>query len=264
MSKLPSLYESVVGSHMWKMDHALSDLDIFYVYAEDPKRILDGTANTRSQMFQETKDGKKVDIAYHEVGHLVDQLLKGNINYVVGITTPIVRKDHPAFAELRNLMKVHAARNVYHSVRGMATGNIEKYMVKEADTSNKKCAQIIRTIRFAEILLKEGVYRYETPPNNLRPEDVIKALAALDETFRASSLPMDPDPKPFRAWLLKLRLDQMKGSGSHSNGAAVADAKCNTCGELFWAKDSEKLTVNEVLDSEEKCPNCGSEEWLFL
>lgn len=71
---IDNLFTTEIGSTIWQMRHPKSDTDLFRVYVASTEEILKGTANTRSKFTQ--KDN--TDIALHEIGKVVDQLLKGN------------------------------------------------------------------------------------------------------------------------------------------------------------------------------------------
>ena len=61
-----------------------------------------------------------------------------NMNFVIGVLSPIVVKTTPEFDILRKLTKEEMARNIYHSINGMATHNYKKYVVELHDTSERK------------------------------------------------------------------------------------------------------------------------------
>ena len=79
--------KTTVGSHVWNMNHKGSDIDLFQIYVEPTRDILDGTAKKRSYFKQ---IGEKDD-AIHEVEKVVTLLLAGNINFIIGVLSPLVQ-----------------------------------------------------------------------------------------------------------------------------------------------------------------------------
>lgn len=196
--------ETVVGSHTWKMDHKGSDIDIFQIYADPTKSILMGTAKRKSYFIQ--KDG--VDIARHEVEKTVDMLLKGNINFIVGVLSPIVNKTSIEFADLRKITKANIAKNCYNSIRGCAVHNQMKYE-KEGKMTEKKWNQVIRMLDFGIRVLEKNEVKFEPTKDGFK-EMYLEKLLHLQTSYNLSHLPEKPNPNPFRKWLLDLRLQEIK------------------------------------------------------
>ncbi len=85
---------------MWQMDHPGSDTDLFIAVLAPTKAILRGELNPDISWVNYT--GPK-DENYHELGRIVQQVLRGNWNYVSGVMSPIVLKDWEYLPELRQL-----------------------------------------------------------------------------------------------------------------------------------------------------------------
>ena len=77
-----------VGSHMWGMNHAQSDLDLFAIRLASTRDVLLGTKYDKSKHLQFIDP--KVDIAEHELAKSFRYLADGNVNFVWGFCSPIV------------------------------------------------------------------------------------------------------------------------------------------------------------------------------
>jgi len=208
--------ETVVGSHIWKMNHANSDLDLWRIYVVDTKDLLKGIAKTKSKHKKIKADwrpedeleefyGIDTDIKEHEAGNVVVQLLKGNINYIVGVLSPIVRINTPIFQRLRDLTRTHISKNCFHSIRGKAKNNYKNFILSGKDTSLHKCNQIMRVIQFGIRILHENEVEFRPTYKTLATE-IPGTIEWLEWHYNHSDLPEKVPEEPFREWLLKLRL----------------------------------------------------------
>ncbi len=85
------LYISCVGSHMWGMENEESDIDLVMIYVVPTRRILRGEkfpATIRQEMA--AREGGIYDTLGWEIGHLIDLLIKGNVNAIWYATSPLV------------------------------------------------------------------------------------------------------------------------------------------------------------------------------
>ena len=187
-SKFEELFITNVGSHMWKMDHPGSDIDLFVALLAPTKAILRGEFNERSKV----EYSGSVDKQYHELGRIVDQIIKNNWNYLSGVMSPIVVKDWELLAELRRLTILNYSKSAYHSIRGLAEHNYQKYIINERDDSVKRCNTIARTIIMGSKLLYEGIIEYR-PVTATSPADIPKLIDELDFALKESPLPDKPE-----------------------------------------------------------------------
>jgi len=196
-----TVFKTVVGSHMWGMNHKDSDIDYFICYSVPTRDILSGVANIKSS---HTKHGI-ADYAKHEVGIVVNQLLKGNVNFLWGVMSPVVEKSSKWHRELKRIVKKNVSKNCYNSIYGLAVHNYKKYIESGRDVSEKRCNIIARTIEFGINLLssRKIVFR---PVHSATPEMIENMLDCLYGALLDSSLPDKPNEKPFREWLLNYRL----------------------------------------------------------
>lgn len=197
--------ETIIGSDVWKMNTRYSDIDTFRVYAEKPENILIG----RKDYFPGFVQLENTDIATHEAGKVVDELIRGNINYLVGVLSPNVVTSLTEFDKLREIVRNNLAKNCYSSIHDMAQRNYLKYIVTEKDAGTKKCNQIVRFINFGINLLLNHEIAFDACKNS-DPDNVLEKISELNWAYEISTLPESPNEKPYREWLLKLRLDDLQ------------------------------------------------------
>ena len=114
---------NVIGSHAWNMNNENSDLDLFIVDVENTSNILKGIGNARKS---KSYTIGKIDIVIHEVEKVVNQLIDGNINYIVGILSPLNIYTNKYFDELKEITKNNLAKNCYYSINGWIRGNYDR------------------------------------------------------------------------------------------------------------------------------------------
>jgi hypothetical protein len=213
-----TLFTTCVGSHMWRMNTAESDVDLAVIYIAPTKAILRGEhipATTGQQM--NCRHGIVYDTLGWEVGHLVSQLLKGNINAIWYTTSPIVVQPSSYQKELHSLVKSNLCKNTYCSVAGMAESQIKEEQ-KPKGTGGKGYRTALRTLNFGIELLTRGRLCYEPVYYTPEIEVVMDKKQQLLEAYEASSLPEMPDEEAFREFLFKLRMDEMAGKIDFSDG----------------------------------------------
>lgn len=211
LNNVTELFSTNVGSHMWKMNHENSDIDVCTVYLQDSKEFILGNRPKGKQ----TQEGD-YDYTYYELGLFIKNLIKGNVNYLWGIMSPIViGKYKSAFEELRQIVSTNLAKNCYHSVNGLAKHNIyhfinggDKYSAKY----KKKLNVIGRTLKFGINILTWGKCMFEKV-NIENDEELYVLKESLNKAYMYSSLPETPNPEPFEKYLIKWRIHKMKLDG---------------------------------------------------
>lgn len=211
---MKTLFETTVGSHAWNMQRPDSDIDIFQVYIVPTKDILSGVLRQNSHFSQ----GKDRDESRHEIGVVIEQLIKGNFNFVVGVCSPVVNEDKYGYlAELRDITTRNLAKNIYHSTKGLATHNWRKYFVNNVKNGSiseeelqKKRNLIVRSLIFGTTILHSGKIDFGKIQDQT-DVDVQFWMKEIKWTFEDSKLPESPDPKEFREFLYKLRTRELEG-----------------------------------------------------
>ncbi len=200
---IDNFFTTEVGSTIWQMRHPKSDTDLFRVYVASTEDILKGTANTRSKFIQENN----TDIALHELGKVIEQLLKGNLNFVTGVMSPIVVEAHNPLMlhELRDIVRDNISKNSYHSIHGFAVHNYKKYIGSGKDNSERRCNRILRVLQFGITLLNTGKFEFK-PFSGGVDYEIEEWIEILDDAYSKSTLPDKPDEEPFRQCLFDVRI----------------------------------------------------------
>lgn len=236
------IFEGQAGSQIWRMDRKedtptrlKSDLDLVLFYVAPTDQYLMGTAYTRTEEHHIGSTGERVPhfrqfsdfeitFVWHEVGAVVQQLLDGNLNFLVYVMTPLINYRTKAFDLLRRITAETVAKNCFASIQGMAIYNYRKYIHSNADDTPSRRAKMFRVINFGEHLLRTGQFRFD-PVHEVTREMVDAEFQLVPEVDRKaketvmrhrvprlaralaeSPLPDKPPTKPFREWLLDLRL----------------------------------------------------------
>jgi hypothetical protein len=188
------------------MNHEGSDYDYFICYVASSKDILLGTKNaTKSEFIN--YDEKDVDESWHEIGTLVDGLIDGNWNYLLGVLAIKIYGGED-YEWLLDFVKNHPAKNFYHAINGMALQNYKKYIVNGKDASPERIKKIVRTIEFGIKYLKDGTIDFR-PGIETTPEGILKDLDDLEKAYDSSSLPLSIPEKELKEWMLKIRLKNL-------------------------------------------------------
>lgn len=211
---MKTLFKTVVGSHAWNMQRPDSDVDKFEGYIVPTKDILSGILRQNSHF----SSGKNRDESRHEIGVIIEQLLKGNFNFVVGVCSPIVNEDKYGYLkELRDIVERNLSKNIYHSTRGLAIHNYNKYFVNNVNDKTiteeelqKKTNLIVRSLMFGNLILSSSTINF-VEIRNQTTEDIVRWKELIDESYEKSKLPETPDPREFREFLYKIRMVELEG-----------------------------------------------------
>lgn len=212
----------VIGSHIWGMNHEHSDLDSMAIVAEPADSILDGTAKlqTASLFRSETDHGWPVDIHVHEARRTAEFLERGNVNFLVGVASPIQAHTTPEMEDLRRLLIENPSANCYDSIHGMALHNVARYLGiprRKWDSTIKKelilkplperrCAKFLAYLEFGITLLETGKMRFRKPDRfEWTTDGVLAAVLELERAKANTSLPERPPERLYRDWLLRVR-----------------------------------------------------------
>lgn len=201
------IWQSEIGSRIWKMENDKSDYDRFCCVTFPAKRILEGITFPKSERSTIISDGDVIDIIYMEAGHVVNLLLKGNINMILAITSPIVYYGDERFNLLKRIVLENLSTASYPSIYGMAKRQFLEYRKK----GNEKFLRAsICILRFGCALMR-GKIIYEPVTDNIpSPKDGIaiysREIKRLSAAFCESTLSPHVDETPFRKWLYDTRV----------------------------------------------------------
>lgn len=211
--------KTVIGSHIWNMNHEFSDLDLFVVETQPISKILRGKYSNKSKFVPHAKGyegyekrlgGKSTDVSIHSAQTTIEQLIKMNLNFLVGIMSPIPIVGNFNYEILKGIVKSNLSKRCYYPIRGMATHNMKKYIYSDKDNTNHRRQKIYRVLRFGIGLLRYGEFEFRPSPQKVSTLMLEETLESLDIDFDLSDLPERTDEEPFRDWLENVRLMEMK------------------------------------------------------
>lgn len=211
------LWITNIGSHTWLMNHPDSDIDLFTAYIVPTKDLLSGENRGYGSHCSGNSGTGEEDKVSHEIGKIVDELIKGNINFLVGTLSPLIISQHKidCLTELKNIVLNYGqTKACVRSIRGLAVHNYRKYIIG-SDTARdypltKKCNTINRVLLFGINLLNGNGFEFN-PVKNQTIEDVKALIEEFDKASVISKLPDKTDPEPFRDYLFKLRMLELNG-----------------------------------------------------
>jgi len=206
-----TLWQTEIGSRMWNMQREDSDTDIFKAYIIPTTDILSGKNKGCGSHFNSTD---KIDTTSHEIGKIIDMLIRGNVNFIWSVMSPIIVDDSEELRELRTIVENNVAKNCFHSIHGLAVHNYKRYIENDKDLSSKRINTIIRTLFFGMNLLEKGEFHFDRLILKYNKKDVEESIHDLEEIYNITDLPEKPDEKPYRDYLLKLRLKELGLVGS--------------------------------------------------
>lgn len=213
-SRARTVFISCTGSHMWGMNTAESDIDLVIIYIAPTRSLLRGerilpTVRQRITAHQ----GEIYDTLGWEIGHLINQLIKGNVNAIWYATSPLVIRPSAIQVELSTIVRANLSRATYRSIRGMAESQIksEGKPANDPKIEGKGYRTALRTIEFGIKLLSEGRICFSPANGEPGAERIWEGMRRLEEAYESSPLPDKPDEDVFRDFLMRRRLEEMNG-----------------------------------------------------
>lgn len=213
---LPGLYPiemiSEVGSHLWGMDHAVSDHDIFVAYSVPIERRLRGEPcpKTLPSKHAVDIDGVPFDFQYIETEHLVHLLQKGNVNAIWAVLSPLNYKKTEAYKDLESIIRgIQRTTAIVPSSVGMTNAQLldmEKRVNVRDPTKSLRCAY--RTIQFAANHLMNQKWTFDPAPEGCTVEDVQQFIEFVKKDAEVNPVEM---PKfMLGEWLYNTRMDEIE------------------------------------------------------
>lgn len=201
------LFKTIVGSHVWNMDTYESDIDEFHAYIVPTTDILSGLCRDNSHFSTVGND-----ISSHEIGKIINHLIKGNINFITGVASDFVLCDRKNFRfDLFDILQENISQECYNSINGIAVSNYNKYILRRYEVNNtKRINQILRNLNFGINLLNTGEIKFEKFTGTVK--DIKPMIEELKIAKENSKLPEKSDPLPFRNYLKDLRIAELNGT----------------------------------------------------
>lgn len=223
------------GAHAYGFPSPDSDLDLKGVHLA-PTRTWLGLGREAPPVEQiQFIEGVEVDYSSHELGMVLQGVLKGNGNFVERILGDLLLVRSPLLDELQPLVRGALSRRVHHHYRGFAHN---QHREAEKTHRAKKVLYVLRTNLTGAHLLHSGElvtdlnrlareYGFEIgdlleaksraekqPLDDTTYADATtrmdRAFATLDDALPASVLPADPpNVVEIDAWLVRTRLNRV-------------------------------------------------------
>lgn len=181
------LHISEVGSFMWGMGNeddpikGLSDHDIFVVYQVPTKMILSGykIKDNLPNKHDITINGKQFDFSFMEIGHLINLIIKGNINAIWGLTSSIIYEssiDNIMDYVIKNINNL----DIFPSTIGMSTAQlIDSTRRARVRSLEKSINCAYRTLMWAKNINDYGTINYELECNNPTKEECYNLIEQI-------------------------------------------------------------------------------------
>lgn len=199
------LFTTITGSHIWGMDTLESDIDKTNVYLAPTKDILIGTATKIRNTITD-----KLDEKYIELGPLTNNLSKCEITSLITVMSPwpTWAKDS-YFKDLRKIVKDNLSKDCFHSIMGLASHNYKK-TTSDSQKDQKMINIACRSLVFGTKILNTN--KIEFSPYYGTREDIPELMERMNDAYQKSSLPAHSSTKPYKDFLLDLRLKQLTGN----------------------------------------------------
>lgn len=211
MENLPEgyrhLFSTLTGSHAWNMNHIDSDKDLFVCYAAPSKDFLIG--KTHNKGHQSNLMG--VDRTSMEIGKVVNQVLKGNINYLTYMLSPVVEFTTPEHKKLVDMTYLNLSSRSYRSIRGFAYDEFSKKVGNDNGKDTQKVRRsILRNLIFGTTLLGAGVIDFCCVTWDVEIKELEEQFESLDKAYENTPLPAEPKhEKEMLDLLLEIRMENL-------------------------------------------------------
>jgi hypothetical protein len=207
MSK--TLFKTVIGSHCWNMNTEGSDTDFFVRYQVPTKDLLRGTTTMLKSKMTISDTIPKVDTQESELGLVVHQLIRNNLNYIVDTMSPIIIETSPEHSQLKSFFPDLLSKELYFSFHGMAIHNLKLFHKWWGDDiPQRKFGKIGRVLQLGIRLLNEESVKFE-PYEGATEQTILGLLEALDKVHEHSKLPETcPIKDRMLDWLVELRFQE--------------------------------------------------------
>jgi predicted nucleotidyltransferase len=206
MSNEILLFKTEVGSGMWGMKKPESDTDVIEVYLQPTKDILSGIGTKTKAQNHTYKGNDIIDTQYFELGHLVNLLIKGNINAIWAVTSPVVIMNSVERQELARLVLMNLTKASYASINGMSVSQFNDNEKRPNMPKNKAYKTCLRTLLFGINLFNTGTLKYLPVTHTVTKDEISAAFNRLKESYESTKLINNPDDILYRDFLYTTRM----------------------------------------------------------
>lgn len=210
-----TMFECVVGSHIWGMDTSESDIDSSECYIINTRDFLINGKPKKDKFKSNVLDenGNRIDKQRYEISKVIELLKQSNPNMLWLVLSPIIQKEWKnSLKELRQITINNLTKKVYYGIEGMCRNNIRDFIMRGDPKSlkyKKKLNKIGRVLQFGITLLLYNKPVFE--PKYVKDRNELNDLMIqLKQSFAVTTLPEKVDSKPFDDYLLKWRLRKLQ------------------------------------------------------
>jgi len=195
---------------MWNMETPDSDHDYMIIYQQSTKEILSGYPYYTGKAQHTKISGNKIyDCQFMEIGHLINLLIKGNINAIWIVTSPIIKHDSKILQTLREIVLHNLSKRSYDSLRGMSISQYNDAIKRPNTRENKAYKACLRILKFGKYMFDTGNLNYMPVKHLIIKEEIDNAFEQLDLSHRFTQLPNEPDESAFREFLYNIRISDL-------------------------------------------------------
>lgn len=212
------LHVTEVGSFMWNMGNEcetngrLSDHDMFIVYQQPTAKILMGRDHLKNFPCKHNISLNRniYDFTFMEVEHFLNSIIKGNINAVMGLTSPLVYYpfcfDKVRYYVMDNIKEF----NIIPSVLGMCRHQLKDIQESTTSINSKKLGISYRLLKFAENVYENNTLNYskinKEDATLLNCNQLIKKLQCINIKQNSTI------DNVIRSYLLEIRLNDLESN----------------------------------------------------
>jgi predicted nucleotidyltransferase len=127
------LWIGLTGAHAYGFPSPDSDLDLKAVHVADARAVLGVGPGPSPLEHLRVFEGREMDFSSHDLGQVVQLLLRGNGNMLERLLGPLNLVTTPAGHTLRHLSRQSLSRRVFYHYRGFFAGMRREYEREAAD-----------------------------------------------------------------------------------------------------------------------------------
>ncbi len=175
-----------IGSRCFGDHHERSDLDLFEVHVDPLREVLFRGPSTSGRHLR----SGRVDLHSYEVSHVVREIVRGNVNFLIGVLSPIILFSTKEGSLLRDVTSANIHKGFYRSIEGIVKARLKA-------GSEKDIRMARRYISLGFSLVRDGVLSLSSFEGDLEE---------LRREFTSSSLKKRADEEELIDAVVRIRL----------------------------------------------------------
>ncbi|UCD91700.1 MAG: nucleotidyltransferase domain-containing protein, partial [Methanobacteriota archaeon] len=147
------IFANISGAHLFGTASMRSDIDLRGCYIVPTIDLLN---------FAKPKDSIElskgtVEVQIHEIEKFISLMIRGNMNFIEEVRSPLRVIDSPIADELRSLADASLSKETFRHVQGMSI-HTKKHAQKENFSNPKRDLYLLRELLRGIVLFKDGVF----------------------------------------------------------------------------------------------------------